>query len=179
MEAQASGFMVGLIMFAKVFGRDGAGFHRGDAGGEVIWLRPSCTRARRAILRAQLGQGMTQRIEFLGVDGPGRLRNVFVFLAEGQENPPQFLAAQLIDAGVARKAEKPRLELGRRLQPIQRADHLDEHLLGQILDVIAAVCHGVNKSRHPVLIADNEFPLRIFVTLLGPPYKVSKRRLYS
>jgi hypothetical protein len=81
------------------------------------------------------------------------------------------LTSQLIDAGVAGEPEKPRLELRRRLQPIEGADHFDEDLLREIFDVIASSSHGVNKSRDPVLVCDNEVPLGALVALLSPPHE--------
>lgn len=130
---------------------------------------------QRPILGPELGQGVTQGIEFFGTDGAGRLGDVFVFLPERQKYPPEFLAAQLIDAGVAGQPEKPRFELRRRLQAIQGPDHLDEDLLREILDVITPAGHGVNEACNPMLIADNELMLGGFVALLSPADQVGQR----
>lgn len=122
---------------------------------------------------------MPERIEFLGVDGPRRLGNIFVLLTERQENPAQLLAAELVDASVAREPEEPRLKLRRRLQAIERPHHLDENLLRQVLHVIASSGHGVNEACHPMLIADDELPLGSFVALLSPAHKVGQRGRWS
>ena len=90
-----------------------------------------------------------------------------MFVAKREKNAAQFLAAELIDAGVAREAEQPRLELRGRLQPIQRADHLDKNLLRQVLDVIAAISHGVDKAGDPVLIRNDKLALRALLAFLG------------
>jgi len=168
-------------MLAKVFARTvKASFHRGDTGGEN--LGNFCVAApflhqckQRTILRAQLSQGVAESVQLLGIHRAGRLGNIFVLLAKRQENPAQLLAAQLIDAGVAREPKQPRLELRRRLQTIQRSDHFDEHLLRQVFDIIASSRHGVNKSRDPMLVGDNELPLGVFLALLSPPHKVGQR----
>ena len=115
-------------------------FHRGNTGAESLGdfgvaatLLDKCQ--QRAILGAQLRQSMTERVEFLRIHRTGRLGDVLVLFSKRQEYPPQFLPAQLIDARVAGEAEEPRLKLRRRLQPVDGAHHLDEHLLRQILDV--------------------------------------------
>ncbi len=157
-----------------------AGFDRRDTGGKSFGnfgMAPALLHEREqgAVLRAQLGQGVPQRIELLGIDGARGLGDVLVLRAKRQEDPAEFLAPQLIDARVAREPEEPGFELRRSLQTIQRANHLDEHLLGQVLDIIAASRHGVNKTRHPMLIADNELPLGGLVALLGPADQVGQR----
>jgi hypothetical protein len=173
--------MIGLVMLAKVFARAvEASFHCRDAGGKNFRdLRMTATLLdqceERAILRAELRERVAQGVEFLGVDRAGRLGNVFVLFAEGEENPPQLLAAQLIDARVARETEKPRLELRGRLQTIQRANHLDEHLLRQVFDVIAASGHGVNEAGNAMLVTDDELALGGFIALLSPPNEVGQR----
>ena len=167
-------------MLAKMFaGAMEASLHRRDAGFERLsdlrMTTPFLHQGKqRAVLRSKLAERMTQGVEFLGIDRPGRLRNVFVLLAERKKNPAQLLPPQLIDTGVAREPEKPRLELGGSLQAIDGTDHLDEHLLGQIFDVIAPTGHGVNEACHPVLIADHKFPLGGLVALLSLPHKVGQ-----
>src|SRR5256885_395372 len=136
--------MFRLVMLAKMFARAvEASFHRGDTGVESLGnLGVAATflheGQERAILRTELAQRMAQGIELLGVDRARRLGNVFVLFAEGEKNPPQFLPTQLIDARVARESEKPRLELRRRLQTIECSNHLDEHLLGEVLHIITS-----------------------------------------
>ena len=169
-------------MLAKMFARTvEASFHRGDTSGECFGdLGVAAAflheREQRTILRAELREGMAQRIQLLCIDRTGWLWNVFVLFAERQENPPQLLAAELINAGVAREPEEPRLELRGRLQAIDGTDHLDENLLREIFDVIAAAGHGVNEAGNSVLITDNELPQGGFVALLGSPHQVGQRR---
>lgn len=130
---------------------------------------------QRPVLGPQLGECMAQCVQLLGIDRARRLRNVFVLLTEGQENPAKLLAPQLIDARIPREAKEPRFKLRRRLQTIQCADHFDEHLLRQVLDVIAASSHGVDEARDAMLVTDNELVLGGFVALLSPPNKVGQR----
>jgi hypothetical protein len=173
--------MVGLIMLAEMFARTvEASFHRGDTGGKNfgdfgVTAALLDQREQRAVLRAKLRERMTQRIEFLGIDRAGRLGNIFVLLAEGEKNAPQFLTPQLVDARVACQPEKPRFELRRRLQTIQGADHLDKNLLREVFDVITSARHSINKAGDAMLVGNNELPLSDLVALLGPPYKVSQR----
>ena len=127
-------------------------------------------REERAVLGAKLRERMAQRVELLGVHRAGRLGDVLMLLAERQENPAQLLPAELIDARVAREAEEPRLKLRRSLQAIDRAHHLDEDLLREVLHVITAARHGVDKPRDPVLVEPYELPLGGFFALLGPPH---------
>lgn len=161
-------------MLTKVFARAvEASFHGGDAGGESLGdfrVAPALLHEgeQRAVLGAELGEGMAQRVELLGVHGTRGLGNIFVLVAKREENPAEFLAAELVDAGVAREAKEPRLELRRRLQAVEGADHLDKNLLCEILDVVAASGDGVNETRDPVLIRDDELMHRGFVAPLGP-----------
>ncbi len=168
-------------MFAKVFaGPVKASLHCGHAGAEgfgdfrmtAALLHKS---QERPILRAELLERMAQGVQFLGVHRAGRLGDVFVLLAKGQENSPQFLAPQLVDAGIARQPEKPGLELRRGLQTVDRPHHLDENLLRQILHVVAAPGHRVDETGDPMLVADNELPLGDLVALLSPPNKIGER----
>jgi hypothetical protein len=157
-----------------------ASFHHGDTGVESFsnlgMAAPFLNqREQRAILRTQLSQRVPQRIEFLGIHRPRRLWNIFVFLAERQKNPPQLLPPELIDARVSREAEQPRLELRRCLQTIDGSNHLDEHLLRQVLDVITSASHSINEAGHTMLVTDNELPLGGFVALLGSPHEVGQR----
>ncbi len=135
-------------MLAKMLARAvEASFHRDDTGLEsfgdfrvaapLLHQREEC-----AIMRAELGECVAKGVEFLEVHGAGRLGDVFVLFAKRQENAAQFLAAELVDARVAREAKEPGLELGGCLQPVEGADHFDEDLLRQILHVIAAAGHG-------------------------------------
>ena len=168
-------------MFAKVFPRAmEASLHRGHARVESfsdLGVTPALLhqREQRPILWPQLAERVTQGIEFLRIHRARRLGDVLMFLTERQKDPAQLLPAQLIDARVAREPEQPRLELSRRLQTIERPDHLDEHLLRQIFDIITSAGHSINKAGNPMLVTDNELPLGGFVALLGPPNKVGQR----
>jgi hypothetical protein len=167
-------------MLAKMFpGAVEASFHRSDTGVQSLcyfgMTAPFLNeREKGSILGPQLTQCMTQRIELLRVHRSSRLRNVFVLLAEREKDSPQLLPPQLIDTGVPRESEQPRLELGRSLQTIERADHFDENLLGKIFHVITSTGHGVNEAGDPMLIADNELSLGGFVALLSPPHEVGQ-----
>jgi hypothetical protein len=168
-------------MLAKVFTcAVEASFHRGNTGIESLGNLGVAAafldeRKEGAILRPQLRQSVTQGIEFLGIHRPRRFGNVFVLLPEGQKNSAQLLPPQLIDAGVPRQTKQPRFKLRRRLQAIDGANHFDEHLLRQVLDVITSAGHGVNETGNPMLVADNELPLGDLVALLGPPNKIGQR----
>ena len=170
-----------LIVLAKVFPRTvEASFHRGDASIESFsnfGVAPAFLNQCKecSILRPQLRESMTQRVKLLGVHCTRRLWDILVLLAEGEKYPPELLATQLIDARVAREPEQPRLELGRRLQTIERPDHLDEHLLRQIFNIITSASHSINKAGDAMLVTDNELPLGGFVALLGSPHKVGQR----
>ena len=100
-------------MLAKVLARAvEASFHRGNTGIENFGNLGMATpfldeRKQRAVLRPQLRQRMPQRVELFGIHRSRRFGNVLMLLAEGQENPPQLLPAQLIDAGIAREPEQP------------------------------------------------------------------------
>jgi len=168
-------------MLTKVFaGAVQAGFHGGDAGIECLGdLGVTAAflheREEGAVLRTQLRERVAEGIEFLGVDRAGRLGDVFMLVSERQKNATEFLAAELVDARVAREPEEPRFELRGRLQAVEGPDHLDEDLLRQILHVIAASGHGVNEAGDPVLVGDNELALSGFVALLSPADKVGQR----
>lgn len=168
-------------MLAKVFARTvKASLHRGDTGFERLGNFRMTTpflhqRKQRAVLGPQLGQRMAQGIEFLRIHRSGRLGNIFMLLSERKKDPAQLLPPQLVDAGVAREPEKPGLELRGSLQAIESTNHLDEHLLREVLHVVAPAGHGVNKARDPVLIADHKLPLGAFITLLGPPNEIGQR----
>ena len=168
-------------MLAKMLARAvEASFHRNDTGLESfgdfgVAAALLHEGEERAVQRPELGERMAEGVEFLEVHGPSRLGDVFVFLAKRQENAAEFLPAELIDAGVAREAEEPRLKLRRRLEPVERTDHFDENLLRQILHVIAASGHGENEAGNPVLVGDNELPLGGFIALLSPADKVGQR----
>jgi hypothetical protein len=131
-------------MFAKVLTRPvEASLHRSDAsrknfgnfGMAPAFLDQS---KQRAILRAKLGEGVTESIKFLCIDRSGRFRNIFVLFSEGQEDTAKFLATELIDARVTSQTEQPRFELRRLMKTVDGPNHFDEDLLGQILDVIGA-----------------------------------------
>ena len=168
-------------MFAKVFtGAMKASLHRGyggiesfgDFGVTAALLHKG---KERAILRAKLAEGMAERVEFLGVHRPGGFGDIFVLFAEGQKNAPEFLAPELVDAGIAREAEQPRFKLRRGLQPVDGTHHFDKDLLGQILDVITPVGHRENETCDAMLIGDDELPLGGFFALLSPANEVGQR----
>lgn len=165
-------------MLAKMFTRTvQASLHRGNTGGKSFGnLGMAATLLdqgkQRAILRPKLGQRMAERVEFLGVDRAGRFRDVFVFLPERQKNATEFLPAQLVDAGVAGEPEKPRFELSRLMQTVDRAGHLDEHLLGKIFDVVTAGSHSIDEASDAMLVVDNKLTQRDFVASLRPTNKV-------
>ena len=170
-----------LVMLAKMFTRAmEASFHRGYTGtesfgnlGMTATFLDECKQG--AILRPELGQRVAQRIELLRIHRTGRLGDVFVLLAERQENPPQLLPPELIDARISCEAEQPRFELGGRLKTIDGSNHLDEHLLRQIFDVITSPGHSINEAGHTMLVADNELPLGGFVAFLGSPNEIGQR----
>ncbi len=169
-------------MFAEVFpGTVQPGFHGRDTGGQNFGdfcVAPAFLdqREQRAILRAELGERMPEGIKFLGVDGSRRLGDVFMLDPERQKNPAEFLAAELINAGVAGEAKEPRLKLCRCLEVNECTDHLDEHLLGKIFDIIAPAGHRIHKASHPVLVADNKLPLGVFFAFLGSADEVHQGR---
>jgi len=173
--------MVRLVMLAKVFTRTvKASFHCGDTSGKYVSNLGMAAaflhqRQQGAVLGPELGQRVAEGVELLGVHRAGRFGDVFVFLAEGLENAPQLLAAELVDAGIAGEPEEPRFELRGSLEPVDRPDHFDEDLLREVLHVIAPIRHGVNKSSHPVLVADNELALGCFFALLSPTNEVGQR----
>lgn len=168
-------------MFAKVLTRPvKASLHRCDAGVESLGNFGVAAAfldegKQRAILGPELGERVAERIELLGIHRSGRFGDVFVLLAERQENAAQLLAAELVDARVARQAKEPRFELRGRLQAVERPHHFDEDLLREILHVIAPSGHGVNEAGDPVLVTDNELSLGSFVALLSPADEVGQR----
>jgi hypothetical protein len=173
--------MFRLVVLAKMLSRAvEASFHRGDTGIESLGdFRMTATFLHQGqqgpILRPQLRQRMAQCIEFLRIDGVRRFRDVFMLFAKREKYPAQFLTPELIDASIARESEQPRLELRRRLQTVDGANHFYEHLLRQIFNVITSAGHGVNEASNPMLIADNELSLSGFVALLSAPYQVGQR----
>ena len=128
------------------------------------------------VLWAELSEGMPQGVEFLRVYRSRGFRDVLVLVREGQEDPPEALPPQLVDAGVPSQAEKPRFELGRRLKAVHRADHLDEDLLTEVLDDVAPVGHRKDKARHAVLVRQNELTLSRLVAPLGPTHQLDQCR---
>jgi hypothetical protein len=173
--------MVGLVVFAKMFaGAMKASLHGSHGGIESFGdFRVTAALLHQSeecpVLRAQLSESVPQSVQFLGIDGSGWFGDIFMLFTEGEKDAPELLAAELVDAGIAGEAEEPRFELRRRLQAVDRTDHLDEDLLGQVFDVIAPVRHGVNEARNPVLVGDDELTLGVFVALLSPANKVGQR----
>lgn len=165
-------------MLAEMFTRTvQASLHRGNTGGKsfgnlgmaAAFLNEG---EQSAILRAELGKGVAERIELLGVDRAGGFRDVFVLLTERQENATEFLAAQLVDAGIAREPEEPRFKLRGLMQTVDRTGHLDENLLGKIFDVVTAGSHGIHEAGDAMLVVDNKLTQRDFVASLRPTNKV-------
>lgn len=154
-----------------------ASLHRGNTGGKSFG-NFSMTAAflhqgeERPILRPELGERMAQGIEFLRIDCTGWLRNVFVLLSKREKDAAEFLAAQLVDAGVPREPKEPRLELRGLMQTVDRASHLDENLLGKIFDVITAGSHSIDEASDAMLVVDNKLTQRDFVASLRPTNKV-------
>jgi hypothetical protein len=142
-----------------------ASLHRGDAGSEdggdfrmaAAFLDQS---EECPVLRPQLLQSVAEGVKFLGIHRSGRLGHVFVLGGKGEKDPPELLAAEMVDAGVAGEPEKPRLELSGSLKAVQSPNHLDENLLGDVFDRVAPARNGVNKPGHAMLVADNEVVLR-------------------
>ncbi len=154
-------------------------FHRGNAGAKGLGdLRMTATFLHQsqegAILRPELGEGVPQCVELLGIDGAGRLRDVFMLGRKRQKNAAQLLAAEVVDARVARESKEPRFKLLGCLQPVEGADHFDEDELGDVLDCIAAPDDGVNETSHPALIGDDEVALGIGGTALSAAYEVDQ-----
>ena len=83
--------MLRRVVFAQVLARPvEAGFHGGDADVEDVGdFRVAAAflheREQGAILRAELREGVAQRVELLGVHRAGRLGDVLMLLAERQE----------------------------------------------------------------------------------------------
>ena len=128
-----------------------------------------------AILRSKLGEGVTKRVQFLGIDRPRRLRDVFMLLAKREKYSAQLLPSELVDAGISGQPEQPGLKLRGRLQPVDCPHHFDEDLLREIFDIIAPVGHGKNEARNAMLVGDDELPLGVFIALLSSANKVGQR----
>ena len=173
--------MFGLVVFTEVLpGAMQPGFHCRNAGGKDFG-NLGVTAAlldegeERAILGPQLRESVAQGVEFLGVDGAGRLGDVFVFGAKGEKNATQLLPAELIDAGVPSESKEPRFKLGGRLEAFKGTNHFYEHLLGEVFDVIRATGHGIDKPGHAMLIIDDELMLGGLIALLSPADQISQR----
>ena len=173
--------MVGLVMLAEMLtGAMEASFHRGHTGVQSfgnLGVAPSFLdqRQQRPILGPELRQRVSQGVQLLRVHRTGRLRDVFVLLAEREKNPPQLLPPELINARVPGETEQPRLELRRRLQTIEGSNHFDEHLLREVFHIITSSRHSINEAGNSMLVADNELPLGGFVAPLCSPYQVGQR----
>ncbi|MEO7411764.1 MAG: hypothetical protein ABIZ81_00280 [Opitutaceae bacterium] len=154
-----------------------ASLHRSNTGGKSFGnfgvTSPFLDQCEQSpVLRAELGQGVAQGVEFLRIDGARRLRDVLVLLTEGQENSTQFLTAELVDAGVPGEPEEPRLELRGFMKAVDRTRHLDEHLLAKIFNVVTAGGHSIDEASDAMLVVDNELTERDFVAPLRPTNKV-------
>lgn len=159
-------------MQPRLYGRDAGGENFGDFRMAAAFLNQG---EQGAILGTELVERVAQGIEFLGVNRARGLGNILVLGPERQKYPAEFLAAELINAGIAGETEQPGFELGRRLETIDGSNHLDEDLLGKIFDIVATSGHGVHEAGHPMLVADNELPLGVFIALLGPADQCSQR----
>ena len=168
-------------MFSKVFsGTVEAGLHGRHAGAQgdcdLRMAAPFLHEGEQGpVLRPELGERMTQSVELFGADRAFRFRDVFVFRRKRRKDASQFLAAEVIDAGIPREPEKPRLELGRRLKPRQRADHLDEDKLSDVLDGITAADDRINKPGNTVLVSHDELALGIGLAALRASNKIDRR----
>jgi hypothetical protein len=168
-------------VFSKVFASPmKAGFYGGDAGAEsdgnfgmtAAFLDEG---KEGAVLRAELGKSMAEGVEFLRIDRASRLRDVFVLRGERREDPTQFLAAEMVNAGVTREAKEPRLELRGRLQTIERSNHFDENELSDILDRVTSSDDGIDKPSHAVLISHDELALGVGLTALRAADKFDRK----
>jgi len=159
-------------MQPRLYGGDAGGENFGDFRMAAAFLDQG---EQGTILGTELVERVAEGIEFFGINRARGLGNVLVLGPERQKNPAEFLAAELINAGIAGETEQPGFELGRRLETIDGPDHLDEDLLGKIFDIIAASGHGVHETGHPMLVADNELPLGVFIALLSPTDQGSQR----
>jgi hypothetical protein len=165
--------MVWLIILSELLaGAVQAGLYRGDGDGKGIGdLGMAATLLDQgeegAILGPKLGEGMAEGIELLGVDRARRFGDIFVLRGKGHEDAPQLLPPEVVDAGVARQPEEPRLELGRGLEAVEGANHLDKYLLRNIFHRIAPVGDGIDKACNAVLIIDDKLALCRFVAFLG------------
>lgn len=128
-------------------------------------------REQGAIFGWELLQCMFQRVEFLGIDRSRRLGNILVLFAEGRKYPPQFLAPEMIDTGISRHPEQPRLELRRIVQSPNRSDHFDEHLLREVFHRIAPAGNRKNEARNSALIVHHQRMLRRFLPTLGSSHQ--------
>jgi hypothetical protein len=161
-------------MLAKMFTRTvQASFHRGNTSresfGDFGVTTPLLHKGQQGpVLGAELRERVPESIQFLGVDRAGRFGDIFVLFTEWQKNPPQFLTPQLIDAGIPSQPEKPRLELGRLVETVDRTSHLDENLLAKIFDVITAGSHSIDEASDAMLVVDNKLTQRDFVASLRP-----------
>ncbi len=127
------------------------------------------------VLRPELGERMAQSVELLGPDRALGFGDVFVFRRKRREDTSQFLAPEVIDTGVPREPEKPRLKLGRRLEPGQRADHFDKDKLGDVLDGITAADDRIDKPGNAVLVSHDELALGIGLAALRASNKIDRR----
>jgi hypothetical protein len=172
--------MVRLVVFPEVFASAmKTGLHGGDAGAKgfgdlgvtAAFLHEG---KENAVLRTKLGKSVTESIEFLGIDGSAGLRHVFVLGRERQKDAAEFLAPQVVDAGVAREAEEPRLKLLRRMQTRERPDHLDKDELREVLHRIAAPDNRINETGHAVLVGDDKVALALGIAALGAADEVDQ-----
>lgn len=170
-----------LVVGAKVFpGAMQARLHGGNARSQGLGYFGVAAALlheghQGAILGTKLGERVAQGVQFLAIDGARLLGNVFMLGSKGKKNAAQLLPAQMIDAGVARKAEQPRFELGGGLKAMEGANHFDEYLLRYVLHGIAATGHGVDKSRDAPLVGDDKIALGDLFAVLGAPDQVDQR----
>jgi hypothetical protein len=177
----ARSLVSGFVMFAQALARamDSRLHCRLIDRQELTHLRRAAAllnqREDDSLLWIQLRQGISQRIEFLGVDRTRRLGDLGVLGKESGENRPHFSSTKLIQARVLGHAEEPGLELLRFAQRIEQAHHLDENGLAQILHIIAWRHDGIDKRGDSLLVGEHEFALGRLVARLRRAHTFRQR----
>ena len=118
---------------------------------------------------------VTQGVELLRADRAGGFGDVFVLGCERQKYPAEFLATEVIEAGVACETKQPRFKLRGCLQAIDRANHFDKNELGDVFDGIATADDRINKTGHAVLISQDELALSVRFAALCAENKFDRR----
>lgn len=89
-------------MQPSLYRRDAGGENVGDFGMAAAFLNQG---EQGAILGAELVERVAQGIEFLGINRARGLRDILVLDPERQKDPAEFLATELINAGIAGETE--------------------------------------------------------------------------